>query len=138
MRLSPALILALAAVFAASSIAAEIPADAAYRNAVVFTAASGAAAASAFAVRDGHIVYVGDEKGLAAYTGPGTAQEDLGGRFVMPGLIDGHMHPLEAGLGLLKCSLEYRSLTVQELQQRVRACLDAGARAKPDEWLQVI
>ena len=32
----------------------------------------------------------------------------------MPGLVDGHMHPLEAGATLLKCSLNYASLTVDE------------------------
>jgi predicted amidohydrolase YtcJ len=134
-RVAPIVLTLLAA---ASAIAAEAPADAAYRNAVVFTAAAEPAPATAFAVRAGRIVYVGDDRGLAPFVGKATEQEDLGGRFVMPGLVDGHMHPLEAGLGLLKCSLEYRSLTVAELQQRVRACLDAGKEAGPDEWLQVV
>ena len=56
----------------------------------------------------------------------------------MPGLIDGHMHPLEAGTQLLKCSLNYRSLTVAELQQRVQACLDHSSSSSPDAWLEVV
>jgi len=37
------------------------------------------------------------------------------------------MHPLEAGTQLLKCSLNYESVTIAELQQRVQACLDHEA-----------
>ena len=45
--------------------------------------------AAALAVKDGKFVYVGDEAGLSAYEGEAT---DLGGRFVMPGIIDSHVH----------------------------------------------
>jgi hypothetical protein len=119
-------------------VAAGEPAGQAYHNANVFTAASGAQTATAFAVRDGRLVYVGDEAGLTAYLGPDTVREDLGGRFVMPGLVDGHMHPLSAGTKLLKCSLDYAALTVAELQQRVRGCLEASEDAGPDAWLEVV
>ena len=40
-------------------------------------------------MKDGKFVYVGDEAGLSAYEGEVT---DLGGRFVMPGIIDSHVH----------------------------------------------
>jgi len=56
----------------------------------------------------------------------------------MPGLVDGHMHPLEAGTQLLKCSLNYESLTVAELRQRVQSCLDHDASRDPDAWLEVV
>jgi hypothetical protein len=56
----------------------------------------------------------------------------------MPGLIDGHMHPLEAGLKLRKCSLNYESLTVPQLQQRVQACLDKTKNQEPDGWMEVV
>ena len=41
------------------------------------------------AKKDGKFVYVGDEAGLSAYEGEIT---DLGGKFVMPGIIDSHVH----------------------------------------------
>jgi predicted amidohydrolase YtcJ len=63
---------------------------------------------------------------------------DLEGRFLMPGLIDGHMHPLEAGAALLKCNLNYESLTVAELERRVQACLDQTKSREPDGWLEVV
>ena len=40
-------------------------------------------------VKDGRFVYVGDEAGLSAFEGEVT---DLGGRFVMPGIINSHVH----------------------------------------------
>ena len=56
----------------------------------------------------------------------------------MPGLVDGHMHPLEAGIQLLKCSLNYEALTIPEMQQRIQACLDRSSSADPNAWLEVV
>jgi predicted amidohydrolase YtcJ len=113
-------------------------ADRAYANGVVFTADSRGSMASALAIRGGRIAYVGDDAGLAAFVGPATVRVDLSGRFLMPGLVDGHMHPVEAGSTLLKCSLHYDSLTVADFQQRIQACLDATRAAPPDAWLEVV
>jgi predicted amidohydrolase YtcJ len=114
------------------------PADRAYVNGVIFAADAADSRASALAIRDGRILYVGNDAALARYIGPATVKVDLQGRFLMPGLVDGHMHPLEAGTTLLKCSLNYAALTVTELQQRVQACLDQTKTAEPDSWLEVV
>ena len=113
-------------------------ADRVYRNGVIFTADAHNRTAEALAIRDGRIVYVGSNQGVAPFVGAATASVDLKGRFLMPGLVDGHMHPLEAGAQLLKCSLNYESLTVAELQQRVQACLDHAASEEPNAWLEVV
>ena len=114
------------------------PADRVYRNGVIFTADARNGTAEALAIRDGRIVYVGSNQGLAPFVGAATVSVDLKGKFLMPGLVDGHMHPLEAGRQLLKCSLNYESLTIAELQQRVQACLDHDASNDPDAWLEVV
>ena len=44
---------------------------------------------NALAVKDSKFVYVGDEAGLSDYEGEVT---DLGGKFIMPGIIDSHVH----------------------------------------------
>jgi len=124
------------ALFSASLLMAQ--ADRVYRNGVVFTADIEGRTAQALAIRDGRIVYVGSEQGLRPFMGATTEVIDLHGRFLMPGLIDGHMHPLEAGTQLLKCSLNYEPLTVEEMQLRVQACLDKSASADPDTWLEVV
>jgi predicted amidohydrolase YtcJ len=113
------------------------PADRVYRNGVVFTADAQHPRAQALAIRNGRIVYVGGNGDVTGYIGAATAVVDLQGRFLMPGLIDGHMHPLEAGRVLLKCNLNYASLTVAEFQRRIQACLDQESSKEPDAWLEV-
>ena len=83
-------------------------------------------------------MYVGDNRGLTPFVGGTTVTVDLRGRFLMPGLVDGHMHPLEAGLELLNCNLNYESLTVPELQQRVQKCLEQATSRDPNAWLEVV
>ena len=67
------------------------PADRVYLNGVIFTADANNSRASALAIRDGRILYVGSDITLARYVGPATVKVDLQGRFLMPGLVDGHM-----------------------------------------------
>ena len=64
-------------------------ADQIIKNAKIFTANTNNLQASALVVKDGKFIYVGDEAGLSAYEGEVT---DLGGKFVMPGIIDSHVH----------------------------------------------
>ncbi|MBQ3425731.1 MAG: amidohydrolase [Clostridia bacterium] len=59
------------------------------KNAKIFTADKDKPQATALAVKDGKFIYVGDEAGLSAYEGEVT---DLGGKFIMPGIIDSHVH----------------------------------------------
>ena len=47
---------------------------------------------SAVAVKDGEIVYVGDEEGIEKYISDETEVIDLDGQTLMPGFIDGHIH----------------------------------------------
>ncbi|PYX35745.1 MAG: hydrolase, partial [Acidobacteria bacterium] len=129
--LAPSLLLA-------SCFAAETAADRVYRSGRVFTADAQDSIAQAVAIRDGRIVYVGKNEGVVPFIGSSTKVTNLDGHFLMPGLVDGHMHPLEAGLKLQKCSLDYQSLTVAELQQRVQACLDKTKEQEPDGWLEVV
>ncbi len=64
-------------------------ADKIFKNAKIFTSDKDNPQASALVVKDGKFAYVGDEAGLAAYEGEVT---DLGGKFVMPGILDTHVH----------------------------------------------
>jgi len=64
-------------------------ADKIIKNAKIFTANKDNPLATALVVKDGKFVYVGDEAGLAAYEGE---VADLGGKFIMPGILDTHVH----------------------------------------------
>ena len=59
------------------------------QNAKIFTSDKVNMQATALAVKDGKFVYVGDEAGLSDYEGE---VADLGGKFIMPGIIDSHVH----------------------------------------------
>ncbi|HXX26952.1 MAG TPA: amidohydrolase [Terriglobales bacterium] len=118
--------------------AASPTADRVYRNGTVYTADAHGSIVEAVAIREGHIVYLGNNAGVVSYIGPATKVTDLQGGFLMPGLVDGHLHPLEAGLKLANCSLDYQSLTVAELEERVQACLDKSQGQEPDGWLEVV
>ena len=59
------------------------------KNASVYTSDRDKLRAQAFAVKDGKFVYVGDEAGLADYEGE---VKDMQGRFIIPGLMDSHIH----------------------------------------------
>lgn len=136
-----AAIFALFLLTGAAALAAESrpgPADRVYRNGVIFTADGENSLAQALAIREGRFVYVGSEQKVAPFIGPSTVSVDLKGGFLMPGIVDGHMHPHSAGETLLKCSLNYESLTVEEFQRRIQSCLDQRRAEEPDQWLEVV
>jgi predicted amidohydrolase YtcJ len=54
--------------------------------------------AEAMAIRDGRIVAVGTNAPVRKLAGPGTEQVDLGGKTVLPGLIDSHVHAPAASM----------------------------------------
>jgi predicted amidohydrolase YtcJ len=69
-------------------------ADFVFRNGPVFTADSRQPWARAVAVRDGAIVYVGEVGAAADYTGPTTRVIELDGKLLLPGFVEGQLHPI--------------------------------------------
>lgn len=64
-------------------------ADKIIKNEKIFTSDDKNPQASALAMKDGKFVYAGDEAGLEGFEGEVT---DLGGKFIMPGILDTHVH----------------------------------------------
>ncbi len=127
------LIVATAAI-ASSAIAAE-DADLVVTNARIYTADNGHHLAEALAVRDGRIIYVGMTAESAALIGPHTQHIDAGGKLLLPGLVDAHIHPL----GIVQfdtCDLKSEPMSLAQISSFVRACIE---RYKPasGEWLLV-
>jgi predicted amidohydrolase YtcJ len=118
--------------------AATDPADTIYRNGYVYTADAKDSVQAAVAVRAGKIVYVGGNDAVSGFIGPNTKVIDLRKRMLMPGLVDGHMHPLDGGAQILKCNLNYEALTLAQFQSRIQACLDSTRAKEPDGWLEVV
>jgi predicted amidohydrolase YtcJ len=132
---------ALSHVAAASLVAAMLatpgvaqPADTALVNGKVLTLDAGATVAEALAVRDGKIVAVGRSTDIRALAGPATRLVDLGGRTVIPGLIDSHMHAIRAALFYATEVNWIGSRSIPEAMARITA---AAKTAKPGQWIIV-
>src|SRR5690348_13941549 len=69
------------------------PADLIVEHAKIVTVDPKFSIASAMAVKDGRVVAVGSDNQVRTFKGPGTIVLDLGGKMVLPGLIDSHVHP---------------------------------------------
>ena len=107
----------LAAVLAFSTLEAMAAADLIFYNAKVFTAEPGRPLAQAVAVANGQILKVGSDAEIRALAGADTEQLDLGGKVLMPGLIDTHTHPVMAGMASLRANLYDEVLPLAELEQ---------------------
>lgn len=89
-------------------------------NGRVFTSDEANPWAEAVAVRDGRILAVGTTAALKKLAGPGTQTIDAGGRLVLPGFIDAHLHFAAGGKSL--ASLTFRGVTsVARVQDMVAA-----------------
>ena len=130
-RLAPALI----ALLMASTAAAAEPADLIVRNARIYTVDPAHPQAEALAVKAGKIVYVGDAAGSQAFQGPATQVEDLGGRRVLPGLVDAHIHPLGT-VELDTCDLNSQAMSLAEISAFVKACV-TRYNIPPGHWVNV-
>ena len=119
------------------AIATTLPVSAAggsvvIRNAVIHTMAAGAdGVAEALAIDgNGIIVAVGSEADVLAKAGPGARVVDLGGRTVLPGFQDAHMHLIEAGVNQVLCEFDPFA-TLEKTRQTIVAC----ARRTQSEWI---
>lgn len=87
--------------------------------------------AQAVAIAKGVIVAVGSVAEIEALPLDGAQRIDLGGRTLMPGLYDMHVHTYFAGRDKLSCRFA-QGAKAKEIVAAVKAC---AARAKPGEWI---
>src|SRR5262245_43420524 len=97
---SRAAFIAVALLSLTTSSASAQTADAVFVNGKVFTADSTSSVAQGFAIRDGRFIAVGSSDAMRQHVGPTTRLVDLRGRFVTPGLADGHLHNEGGGPGI--------------------------------------
>src|SRR4051812_17204333 len=72
--------------------AAQDAADLVLRHGTFYPVSRPGAVSGSLAVRGGRIAYLGDDAGVQPFIGPRTRIVELGGRTVLPGLIDAHSH----------------------------------------------
>lgn len=100
------------------------PADLIVTNAHVYTVSPQQPRAEAVAVRGGTIAAVGTAAEIGTLRGPATQVIDAGGRLVLPGLTDTHVHFIGGAEGRQRVMLDDAE-TIEEIQRRVKAYADA-------------
>src|SRR5262249_9615114 len=87
----------------------------------------------ALAVKDGRIVRVGTDADVLKEKGPHTEVVDLGGKTVLPGLIDSHVHP--GGASMIE--FDHRIPDMESIDD-VLAYIRGRAKALSEgEWIEV-
>ncbi|HET7524384.1 MAG TPA: amidohydrolase family protein, partial [Burkholderiaceae bacterium] len=110
------------------------PAELIVFNARIATLDAASTIASALAVREGRLIAVGNDAAVQPLAGPATRRIDAGGRTVIPGLIDSHIHAIRAALSY---ATEVNWIDAPSIDEAMRRLRDAAARSRPGAWLIV-
>lgn len=102
------------------SVAGEA-ADRVFINGVIYTVDAERSWAEAVAIKDGRIVYVGDNAGTGPLTDETTEVTDLRKQMMLPGFHDSHIHIMIGVMDELECSL-LRLETAKEVAARLKEC----------------
>ncbi|AZD55633.1 Exoenzyme regulatory protein AepA precursor [Pseudomonas chlororaphis subsp. aurantiaca] len=95
-------------------------------NGQVFTADRAQPKAQALAVADGKVLQVGSDAQIKALIETGTRVIDLGGKTLMPGLIDSHSHAIFGGLEMTSANMQDKVVSLDQLEKKLRAWRDDG------------
>jgi predicted amidohydrolase YtcJ len=98
LKIAVATVAAAMASAAFSALAQQVAPDLILSNGKIITVDERFTIAQALAISGERIVAVGTNQDINRLAGPDTRRIDLGGKAVIPGLIDNHMHLLRAGL----------------------------------------
>ena len=89
----------------------------------------------AVAIEDGKIVPRGTDEEILRQRGPATTVIDGGGRTVIPGLNDSHLHLIRGGLNF---NMELRWDGVPTLADALRMLREQARRTPPPQWVRVV
>ena len=98
-------------------------------NAHIYTQNESQPTASAIVIDRERIIAVGDADVLSSQY-PNAEKQDLGGRFILPGLTDAHIHIRHYSLSLqrIECETDTKEECLRRVAERVNT-------AKPGEWI---
>jgi predicted amidohydrolase YtcJ len=91
--------------------------------------------AQAVAIKDGRITAVGDDREIGPLAGSRTRRIELGGRRVIPGLIDSHIHVIRGGLSY---NMELRWDGLRSLADAMRMLKEQVDRTPAPQWVRVV
>lgn len=133
-------------------------ADAVYVNATIMTLddhemnSNPGTIVNAMAVRDEVIIGLGSEEEILKMAGPNTKVIDLQGKMVIPGIVESHVHPMGAALGIAREKYNLRSTpegfalsmdvaanpdeTMAKVAQAMELLLST-VQPEPEEWINI-
>lgn len=107
-------------------------ADLIARNGRIYTVDGDRSWASAIAVRSGRIIAIGDEAAVKPHVGSETKIVDLGGRMVMPGIVDVHTHMMMGGQAEL---FELRFSNILRRDAILKLVREAAEKTPEGKWV---
>lgn len=110
----------------------EDAADLVLRGGRFYTVATPDVVEGSLAVRDGRIVFLGEDRDADAWVGADTEVIDLAGRAVTPGLIDAHSHLAGLGFSLAQVDL----VGAESYEEVIDRVATAAEEAVPDAWIR--
>ena len=102
-------------------------------NAKVVTVDPNFSIAQAMSVKDGQILATGTSQKLLNTRGPRTSVLDLGGKVVLPGLIDSHVHPSDAAM----TEFDHAVPDMQSIADVLDYIRNRATAIGPGKWIQV-
>lgn len=120
------------ATFASSNLSALGYPDTIFLHGKIITSDRAFSIKEAVAVRGDRFLAVGSNSEIAQLAGPHTRQVDLGGKTVLPGLIDTHAHVEEAGI--LKWAVSFDG--VKTAEDAVAVISEQAKRTPPGRWIR--
>ena len=106
-----------------------------YLNGEIYTQNRQHQKVEAIAVTDDKFVYTGNRAGAESFIKQGFQVVDLGGKMVLPGLHDNHIHVLGT-VALDVCDLQGKAVNLDQLASKVKECLPRYA-SEPGAWLKI-
>ncbi|EYF07376.1 amidohydrolase [Chondromyces apiculatus] len=114
---------------------ATLEADLILTNGRITTLSEATPAASGAAMREGKFLAVGTDADVLQHKGVHTTVIDLGGRRVIPGLTDSHLHVIRGGLNY---NMELRWDGVPSLADALRMLTEQARRTPAPQWVRVV
>ena len=106
-------------------------ADVIFLNAAVYKVTDSDPWATAVAIKNDLIIFVGDDTDVKDYISNETRVIDLNGKMLMPGFQDSHVHPVDSGMTYNQCAV-FDLPVLDDLLKAIKRCVED----KPDaKWI---
>ena len=105
------------------------------RNGKIVTMDPADRVVEAMAVRDGKVVAVGTNQEMAKCVGTATRTADLGGKTVLPGLIDVHTHAMEWAKGVVRNQVDATYPGIKSIASLMEEIARRAKTVSPGIWI---